>query len=39
LISLIPLLPLHLALKMTPKTKKAAFPLRVAAGLKDLVRF
>jgi len=24
---------------MAPKTKKAAFPLRVAAGLKDLVRF
>src|SRR5271155_5878721 len=38
LISLIPLLPLHPALKMTPKTKKAAFPLGVAAGLEDLVR-
>src|SRR5580704_16930624 len=39
LISLIPLLPLHRALIMSPKTKKAAFPLRVAAGLEDLVRF
>jgi hypothetical protein len=39
LISLIPLLPLHPALKMWLKTKKAAFPSRVAAGLEDLVRF